>query len=421
MARPPGKSPRPHRSVEPERVNSLDQPLADPALWTLDPAITFLNHGSFGACPRAVLEHQSALRAELEREPVQFLVREFEHRLDAARLALARFVGAPSNDLVFVPNATGGLNTVLRSLTFKPGDEFLVTDHEYNASRNVLDFCAAKFRAKVVVARIPFPIASPAHIEEAILSRVSRRTRLAMLDHVTSQTGLILPIQSLVRELERRDIRVLVDGAHAPGMVSLNLRRLGASYYTGNCHKWICAPKGAAFLYVRPDRQNEVRPLIVSHGANSPRKDRSRFQLEFGWTGTGDPTAVLSIPAALDFFERTIPGAWPKLRECNHALAVAGRKLLCEALDIAEPCPARMIGALASVPIADSPTAKVSHSPLYLDDLQESLFDLDKIEVPIIPWPNPPKRLLRISAHAYNSLPQYEKLAARLRQRLAAA
>jgi isopenicillin-N epimerase len=226
---------------------------------------------------------------------------------------------------------------------------------------------------------------------------------------------LILPIQSLVRELEGRDIRVLLDGAHAPGMVPLNLRRLGASYYTGNCHKWICAPKGAAFLYVRPACPKEVRPLIISHGANSPRQDRSRFQLEFGWTGTGDPTAVLSIPAALDFFERTIPGGWRNLRERNHALAVAGRKILCAALGISEPCPAGMIGALASVPIADSPTVKPSKSPLYLDDLQETLFARDKIEVPIISWPKPPKRLLRISAHAYNSLPQYERLAGCLR------
>jgi isopenicillin-N epimerase len=389
----------------------IDRPAADPALWHLDPQITFLNHGSFGACPRAVLAHQQQLREELEREPVHFLVRGFEERLDAARAALGAFIGASADNLAFVPNATTGLNTVLRSLRFEAGDELLVTDHEYNASRNALEFAAGAAGAKVTVAPLPFPASSSGQIETAILSRVTRRTRLAMLDHVTSQTGLVLPIASLTRQLEQGGVRVLVDGAHAPGMLPLNIEEIGASYYTGNCHKWICAPKGAAFLHVRPDRQPEIRPLVISHGANSPRKDRSRFLLEFGWMGTFDPTAALSIPVAIRFMEHLMPGGWPALMARNRQLALAARTILCKALGIAAPAPDAMIGSLASVPISPSRTNEIPKSPLYLDELQEELFARHQIEVPVIPWPAPPQRILRISAQAYNSLPQYEELA----------
>jgi isopenicillin-N epimerase len=390
---------------------AIHRPAASPKHWLLDRAITFLNHGSFGACPEKVLEHQTALRAALEHEPIQFLVRELEPALDRARAELARFVGAKANDLVFVPNATSGINTVLRSLKFTPGDELLVSDHEYNACRNVLDFAADRTGTRAVVAPIPFPLNSEDQIVESILERVTPRTRLALLDHVTSQTGLVFPIARLVQELEKRGVLTLVDGAHAPGMVPLNLNRLGASFYTGNCHKWICAPKSAAFLHVRSDLQPSIRPLVISHGANSPRKDRSRFLIEFGWTGTCDPTAMLSVPAAIHFMNSLLPGGWPAVMEHNRQLALAARRVLCERLELDLPSPDVMIGALASIPLPDARSVKIPKSPLYLDSLQERLFKKWRIEVPIIPWPAPPKRLLRISAQLYNSLPQYKFLA----------
>ena len=383
--------------------------------WTLDPAIDFLNHGSFGATPRVVLEKQAELRALIEREPVKFLARELEGRLDEARKATAAFVGAKPESIAFVTNATAGVNTVLRSLKFKAGDELLVTNHEYNASRNALNFAAAQSGATVVVAEVPFPLRSADEIVEAILRKVTPRTRLLLVDHITSQTGLIFPIERLQRELSPRGIDLLVDGAHGPGMVPLDLEALGVAYYTGNFHKWVCAPKGAALLYVRPDRQAALRPLSISHGANSPRTDRSRFRIEFDWTGTDDPTAVLCVPESIEVIGKILPGGWPEVMRANHELAVAGRKKLCEALGIEEPTPPELIGSLASVPIQDGSSAPPK-SPLYEDALQQMLFEKHAIEVPIMPWPAPPKRLLRISAQLYNALPQYEALAAALRE-----
>ena len=387
-------------------------------IWPLDPKVVFLNHGSFGSCPRPVLEFQQALRDRLERQPVQFLVRDLEPLLDQARAALAQFTGARPEHLVFVPNATSGVNTVLRSLTFAPGDELLVTDHEYNACRNGLDFVAARAGAKVVVARVPFPFQSTGQIEDAIMGRVTPRTRLALIDHVTSQTGVILPIERLVSQLAARGVDTLVDGAHGPGMVPLQLEQLGAAYYTGNCHKWLCAPKTAAFLHVRPDRQSFIHPLTISHGLTSPRTDRSLFLIEFAWTGTLDPTACLSVPEALRFMEGLAPGGWTEIMARNRALALEGRKILCQALEIAPPCPEQCLGAMASVPLPDSRAAGQALSPLYIDPLQDQLLARHGIEVPVIPWPGFPKRLLRISAQLYNSRAQCQLLAAALRELL---
>ena len=396
----------------------LNQPAADPRHWLLDPEITFLSHGAFGACPRPVLEFQNEWRARVERGPVHFLVREMEAPMDAARAALAQFVGSETDDLVFVPNATTGVNTVLRSLRFVPGDELLTTNHEYNACRNALDFVAERSGARVIVAEIPFPLANSEQITAPILERVTPRTRLVLIDHVTSQTGLVLPLAKLINELNSRGVDTLVDGAHAPGMIPLNLKQLQAAYYTGNCHKWLCAPKGTAFLSVRRDKQKIIRPLTISHGANSRRTDRSRFLIEFGWTGTTDPSSFLSVPEAIRFMGSLLPGGWPEAMARNRALALAARKILSETLGIEEPCPSEFIGSVAAMPLPEAPADAGPRLPWNEYPLQDRLRTRHRIEVPIIPWPAAPKRVIRISAQLYNSLPQYEQLADALKREL---
>lgn len=372
------------------------------AHWTIDPSVVFLNHGSFGAAPRVVQEAQTTLRERMERNSMKFFLRDLECLLDESRKALGAFVAATPTDLAFVPNATTGVNAVLRSRRFTADDELLTTDHEYQACKNALDFVAEREGARVVVAKIPFPLAHEDEVVAAITAKITERTRLLLVDHVTSSTGLVLPIAKIAAAASARGVDVLVDGAHAPGMVDLSLEALAphVAYYTANCHKWLCAPKGAAFLWVRKDKQNEVRPLAISHGATSPRTDRTRYMLEFDWVGTIDPTPALCIAKSIEFLR----GLDPKFRDTNRALALEARNILCDALRIAAPAPDSMIGALASVPIADGDFFA----------LQDALASKN-IEVPIFPWPAPPKRLLRVSAQLYNTRDQYEHLARVLR------
>jgi isopenicillin-N epimerase len=250
------------------------------------------------------------------------------------------------------------------------------------------------------------------------MDRVTDKTRLVLLDHITSPTGLVLPAQRIVDLLRERGVDCLVDGAHAPGMIELDLQALNPAYYTGNCHKWLCTPKGSAFLYVRRDLQASVRPTSISHGANSLRSDRSRYLLEFDWPGTMDPTAWFCIPDAIKFLSGLFPDGWTGLRRHNHDLALAGRQLLCQVLGTEIPAPDSMIGSIASVELPPGDPSHVSTNPLTIDPLQDLLFHEDRIEVPVMAWPQSPHRLLRVSAQAYNQLSQYEHLAASLGRHL---
>jgi isopenicillin-N epimerase len=371
------------------------------AHWTLDPSIVFLNHGSFGACPRAVLEAQTRWRTRLEAEPVRFLTRELEPLWDQALATLATFVGADPGDVAFVTNATTGVNAVLRSLRLEPGDELLTTDQAYGACANALGWVAERAGARVVVAPIPFPIETPAQVESAVLAAVTPRTRLVLIDHVTSPTGLVFPVARLVAALSARGVDTLVDGAHAPGMLPLDLKALGAAYYAGNCHKWMCAPKSIGLLYVRPDRQAGIVPTTISHGLTSSRSDRSRFQQLFAWTGTTDPTPALCVPEVLRVVGAMLPGGWPEVMQRNRALALAARARLCAALAIRPPAPEDMIGTLVSLPLPDGPAASV-HEALWAE----------RIEVPVFPWPASPRRLLRVATHLHNTIEQIDHLAA---------
>ncbi len=387
------------------------------APWTLDPSVSYLNHGAFGAAPRVVQAAQQAYRDRLEQEPTRFLVHELEPQLDRVRERVAALVGAPPEELVFVANATTAVSTVLASLRLSPGDELLITDHGYNACNNAARFYAERAGARVTVAALPFPFSEPEQLTQALLAAVTPRTRVALLDHVTSPTGLIFPLAAMVAALRERGVLTLVDGAHAPGMLELDLERLGADYYTGNLHKWLCAPKTAAFLHVPRRHQAGLRPLVLSHGASSPRADRPRLWLEFDWTGTFDPSAVLSVPAALTFLEGLVPGGLPGLYARNRALALAARRLIAERLGLRLPCPDGAVGALASLPLP-GPSACAPGAAGAQDPLAERLWQRHRIEVPVFSWPAAGGRLLRVSAQVYNELQQYERLAEALLEEL---
>jgi isopenicillin-N epimerase len=346
----------------------------------------------------------------MEAEPVLFF-RTLEGVADSARSVLGDFVGADPDDLAFVANATTGVNAVLRSLRFEVDDEILITDHGYNACRNAAVVVAERAGARVVTARIPFPIHSPDVVVDAIAAATTPRTKLLLVDHVTSPTALVFPVERIVAEMMARGIDTLVDGAHAPGMIPLDVEAIGAAYYTANAHKWMCAPKGAAFLHVRRDRQANIVPTVISHGANSPRTDRSRFRLLFDWTGTNDPTAHLSIPTAIDTMGSAIAGGWPALMQHNHQLALQARDVLADALGIAPPTPDVMLGAMAAFPLAPAVGMPPPHE---VNELAGRLWNDHRIEVPINFWPEWPSRVLRISAQVYNRLDQYRLLAGAL-------
>ena len=385
--------------------------------WHLDPSVEFLNHGSFGACPRAVLEHQTELRLELERAPVDFFLRRLDARMAAVRERVGRFVGASADDIALCTNATTGVNAVLRSFPIPSGCEVLTTNHEYNACRNTLDFAAERAGARVVVAKIPFGLRDPAEVVAALEDAVTDKTYLALVDHITSPTGLVLPIESIVERLRARGVKVLVDGAHAPGMLPLDLGALQPDFYTGNFHKWVCAPKGAAFLYVAREHQPQVRPTTISHGANADDSERSRFRLEFDWVGTDDPTPMLCVPKAIEVMAGMVEGGWPEVRRRNRKLVLRGGRAIADALGLADlPAPESMIGSLLALPLPGRMGPPTSY--LYADPLQGALFHKHRIEVPIVPFG---PRLVRISAQLYNAPEQYEALGRALAAELGAS
>jgi isopenicillin-N epimerase len=399
--------------------NTISYPAIQPEAWLLDPTVAFLNHGSFGACPRAVLEKQAEYRRELEREPVDFLVRRMNPLVDESRGALAELIGADPADVVFVQNATAGVNSVIRSLSFEPGDEILVTAHDYNACRNVIRYLGERTGVVAVEAAVPLPITSPRQVIDAVLERVTKRTRLAMLDHITSPTALVFPVEELVRELDRRGIDTLIDGAHSPGMLPLDVTRIGAAYYTGNCHKWLCTPKAVGFLHVRRDRQQGIQPTIVSHGWNRPRPGYSPFQDAFDWPGTLDPTPWFCVGESIRFLNGLLPGGLEALMRRNHELAVLAQRILCDRLGVEPVGVESMLGSMAAVHLPDNAAAIDPQGNVVASEewrLNNELFADFRIEVPAYFWPAAPRMLLRVCAHAYNHPAQYERLADVLKQ-----
>ena len=362
-------------------------------LFLLRPDVVFLNHGSFGACPRPVFDAYQRWQLELERQPVDFLHYRSRDLLRRAREALAGYLGVDADDIVYVVNATTGLNVVARSLPLQPGDEVLTTDHEYGALDRTWRFICARRGARYVEARLPLPLESPAQVVDAIWGQVTAKTRVLFLSHITSPTALIFPVAPLLRRAREAGILTVVDGAHAPGQIPLDLGTLDADFYAGNCHKWMCAPKGSGFLYARREVQSLLSPLVISWGWPSGFIDEQQRQ------GTRDIAAFLSVPAAIDFLREH---DWPAVQQACHALAQAARG----ALEAASGLPPLS---------ADSPAwyAQMVSVPVPLADAERArtrLWTEFNIEAPVTAWNG--QSLLRVSIQGYNTQADVDALAA---------
>jgi isopenicillin-N epimerase len=360
-------------------------------LFLLDPEIHFLNHGSFGACPRPVFEVYQEWQRRLERQPVLFLGRELNNLDRQARQALGAYLNAPADDLVYVPNATHGVNIVARSLNLKPDDEVLTTDHEYGACNNAWTFLCQKSGARYIQQPIPTPLSSDEEIVEQLWQGVTSRTRLIFISHLTSPTALILPVQAICQRARREGIMTLIDGAHAPGQICVDLQAIGADFYTGNCHKWMLSPKGAGFLYARPEAQPLIEPLIVSWGysADEYTTSGSRYIDLLQWTGTRDPSAALSVPAAIQFMQEH---DWQRVSADCHALAVETHRRLSELTSLEPLCEESSFQQMFSVCLPET---------IEPSELKSRLYDEYRIEVPIFSWNG--LKLMRVSIQAYNN------------------
>ena len=365
--------------------------------FLLDPELRFLNHGSFGATPKSVLEAQSYWRRELERNPVAFMVDRLPAVQRQAAERLAGFMGTVGENLAFVENATTGVNAVIRSLQLNPGDEILTTNHVYGAVHQALRFVCARTGASLRVVEVPFPIASPDQLMQALEGGFREGTRLAVLDHITSATGLILPIERMVAACRERGVPVLVDGAHAPGHVPLNLDTLGADWYTGNAHKWLFAPKGCAFLYAAPRVQDLTHPTVISHDY------QKGFVPEFDYTGTKDPTAWLAIEASLDFVELI---GFERMRKHNYGLVRQAASLLRAAWGTAPLAPDSMLGYLVTL---EAPVGALGSTIDEAAAARRYLLDEHRTEVPVFGFGG--RNWVRISAQVYNELSDYQPLA----------
>jgi isopenicillin-N epimerase len=362
--------------------------------FLLDPDVTFLNHGSFGACPRAVFERYQRWQLELERQPVLFLARRLEGLLAEARAALADYIGCDADDLVFVPNATAGVNIAAWPLGLQQGDEVLSTDLEYGALDLTWEHVCGDFGARYVRTPIPLPL-DPDEVVETLWAAVSDRTRVLFVSHHTSSSALTLPVAELCRRARERGIRTVIDGAHVPGHLPLNLRELDPDFYAGNCHKWLCAPKGAGFLYVRRELQHDVHPLMFSWGYEG---DDPSFVARHEKQGTRDPSAHLTVPAAIEW-QRS--HQWHRVRERCHALACRAAAEL--GLSPLVPDTRHdLYGQMVSLRLTDDAPA----------DLQERLYDEHRIEVPVVERKD--MRLIRPSFQAYNDERDLERLRAAL-------
>ena len=381
-------------------------------LWALDPEITYLNHGTVGATPRRVLAAQQAIRDEIQRQPARYLIRELADvkqiemrarpRMRVAADAVAEFVGARGDDLAFVDNATAGLNAVLRSLRFAAGDEILLTDHGYGSVPNIARHAATPAGARVVTVELPHPRWEAGAIVEAIAGALTPRTRLAIVDHVTSPTALVLPVAEIVARCHAAGVPVLVDGAHAPGAIALDVPALGADWYTGNLHKWAMAPVSSGFLWAPPERQAGLHPAVISWGYELG------FAAEFDLLGTRDPSAWLAAPEGIAFMRDL---GLEAMREWNHRLAWGSARLLADRWGVELPQVEAMVGTMVSMP----QPARFGTTAADATRLKDALLYEDGVEAQVLAFRD--GLLWRISAQVYNEPADVERAARAIERR----
>jgi len=363
--------------------------------WTLDSDWLTINHGSYGAAPKPVLAAQQDWCRQMEAQPTRFFSRVFPAAVREAAATLAAFVGAKGEDIAFVTNATEGCNAVLRSLKLRLGDEVLVLTHSYGAVRNTVRYVTELAGAHMTEAALPFPDPDEARVVEALKAALTPRTRLAVLDHITSASALVLPIAAMAALCRASGVPVLIDGAHGPGQVTLDVPALGADWYAGNCHKWLCAPKGCGFLWAAPERQANLHPVSLSHGLGSG------FLTEFDWTGTRDPSAWLTVGTAIAFHERL---GGPDLRARNATVAAEAATLLARRLNTAVGASGAFAGAMGVVRLPISGPATPERARAIRERLLDARTDAPVLALEGALW-------LRLSAAAYNERADYERLA----------
>lgn len=386
--------------------------------WPLDPDLTFLNHGSYGVCPRPVIEAQARYRMQIERDPVSWFVRDQEPLLDAARDALGRLINCRGSDVAWTSNATLAIATVLRSIDWREGDEILCCDQEYMSAINEIRRLETREGVSLVVAPLAFPIGGEDEVVDRIMSRVSGRTRLAIISQITSPSAIIMPVHRLTRELRARGIEVLIDGAHAPGQIEVDLAALDPTYYVATMHKWVCAPKGAGMLYVHPEKRATVRPLALSSRAHEERPWRDLYLRDFDYHGTDDYTPHICVREAIEFMGGLLPGGFEELRRRNHDLVIEARGLICSTLGLTPPLPESMCPMMATIQLPSMPESLRGKRCTFADPIQDRLVSAHRIQVPI--WTNSltGQRFCRISAQVYNKIEQYERLAEALKMEL---
>ncbi|MEX0876430.1 MAG: aminotransferase class V-fold PLP-dependent enzyme [Phycisphaerales bacterium] len=391
-----------------DRINEL-------ARFTIRAGLTMLNNGSYGMTPVVVGDAQRELQRRLEVDPVRFFKADLEDYADDARRAIAGFVNVDAGDVALVPNGTFAVATVLNNLELEPGDEILVTDHEYMATFNELDKVCRATGAVVTVAKVPFPDVTPEIVVQSVTAAMTERTRVVLISHITSASSLVMPVKEIVLAARERGIETFLDGAHCPGQIALDIEELDPTWYAASCHKWLGTPKGTGFIYTSPNRQKGFKPMVLSCRVHETRADRRAFLCDFDYTGTNDYSGNLVIPVSIAHMGAQFPGGWAELRKRNHDMAIAGAQIVCDALGTEQRVPEGMIGSMVSIPLPGA----CEPSKLLGEGLWDRLYLNHGIQAPVWDLPGVCDRMVRVSAQMYNTLDDYRRLAEALPKELA--